>query len=213
MTEKSHFIDKMCSLNQHAKLMGNQVTLKRLKQLGIFSASDARRKIDLPKSTLSRLVKKGLILRVGRGRYLHPQANVPAESVDYAVACAKFGPKSVIGGLTALFHYHLVEQVPQNIWVIVPPAKMSRDKLYRCLRSKNSFRHGITDRGIYRITNVERTLIEALHFSSKIGLRIVIQAIRRALEQGLTTERKLGVIAEQLKLKSTLLKHWEYVVE
>ena len=187
--------------------------LVQLKKLGIFTPDAAKRKYGLSQSMLSRLVNDGLLLRASSGYYIHPQSILPAESVDYAVACSRFGPKSVIGGLTALFHYHLIEQVPQNIWIIVPPSKMSRNKIYRCLRAKKYLKYGIEDNSYFRITSLERTLIESLNFSSKIGIRIVIQAIRRAIADGLTTEKKLGVMAERLKMRSALHKYWEYIAQ
>ena len=44
---------------------------------------------------------------------------------QWNVACARFGPRSLIGGMTALFHYHLIPQVPNQVWVVVPPEKKS----------------------------------------------------------------------------------------
>lgn len=193
--------------------MDTRKKMVKLKKLGVFTPDTAKKRHGLSQSMLYRLVSEGSLLRAGSGYYIHPQSKLPAESVDFAVACSRFGPKSIIGGLTALSHYHLIEQVPQNIWIIVPPSKMSRNKLYRCLRAKKYFRYGIEDNGFYRITSLERTLIEALKFSSKIGIRIIIQAIRKAIADGLTTEKKLGVMAEQLKMKSALHKYWEYIVQ
>ena len=34
-----------------------------------------------------------------------------------------FGNEAVIGGLSALSYYNLIEQVPLNIWVLTPPSK------------------------------------------------------------------------------------------
>ncbi len=193
--------------------MDSKRQLVQLKKIGVFTPDTAKKKYGLSQTMLSRLASEGSLLRASNGYYIHPQSKLPAENVDYAVACSRFGPKSVIGGLTALFHYHLIEQVPQNIWIIVPPSKMSRNKIYRCLRSKKYLKYGIEDNGCFRITSLERTLIESLNFSSKIGIRIIIQAIRRAIADGLTSEKKLGVMAERLKMRSALHKYWEYIAQ
>ena len=99
-----------------------------------------------------------------------------------------------------------------QIWVLAPPDKSDHNSFYRPLRTKNSYVHGIEQRDFYRITNIERTLIEALRFSSKIGPRIAINAARKALQQKMTSESKLGEMAKKMKLRSVLEKYWEAIV-
>lgn len=193
-------------------MRNTSATIKRLKKTGLFSAAIASAKFGVSQPTLSRWVKAGLIERVGRGLYQHPEADFNIEYLDFAVACATFGRKSAIGGLSALFFYGLIEQVPTQIWIIVAPEKRNSKSLYRCLRTQTSFRFGIEKKDSFYITNIERTLIESLKFASKIGPRIVIQAIRKAIQQGLTTEVKLGQMARRLKLHKTLEKYWESIV-
>lgn len=87
--------------------------------MGVFRVEDAAR-IGIPKTTLNRRVDTGEVIRVGRGLNLHAKSRLHPTKINFAVACATFGPKSVIGGITALFHYDLIEQVPITIWVLVP---------------------------------------------------------------------------------------------
>ena len=193
-------------------MKNTSATLKRLKKIGMFKVTIATSKFGVSQPTLSRWVKAGLIERVGRGLYQHPEADLNIEYLDFAVACATFGRDSAIGGLSALSYYKLIEQVPAQIWIIVAPEKRNSKSLYRCLRTLTSFRHGIEKKNTFYITNIERSLIESLKFASKIGPRIVIQATRRAIQQGLTTEVKLGQMARRLKLHKTLEKYWEAIV-
>ena len=183
-----------------------------LKHLVFFTFQTATRKVKVSQATFARWVKNGLIFQAGRNLYYHPEAKIRAETLHFVVACRKFGPKSAIAGLSALFHYRLVEQVPEQIWVLVPPSKISRNPLYRCIRSKTTIKHGIDTFDSYRITNLERTLVEAFKFATKIGPRIAIQASRTALKEGLTTEKKLAQMAENLKLTKVFRKYWESVV-
>lgn len=186
--------------------------INALKTLGVFTVDDARRKVGVSQSTLSRWVKNGLIKRVRKGFYLHPAAKIAVDEQDFVVACLKFGPRSAIGGLSALFYYGLIDEVPNQIWILVSPNRVDRNPLYRCLRTKVSLRVGIEKRDSYRMTNLERTLIEAMRFATKIGERVVLQATRKALQEGLTTETKIGQMASELKLRSTLEKYWEAIV-
>src|SRR3989344_2895265 len=83
--------------------------LDALKEKGVFQLKDAK-KLGISQSSLSRLVASGKILRVESGLYLHPDSSLEGVERDYVVACMKFGSGSVIGGMTALFHYHLIEE-------------------------------------------------------------------------------------------------------
>jgi predicted transcriptional regulator of viral defense system len=182
-----------------------------LKTLGIFSTSEA---IDagISQPTLSRLATSGKIIRLEHGLYIHPHAGLDPLELDFAIACAKFGPKSAIGGISALFRHQLISQVPNQIWVIVPASSKTRNPLYRCIRTKNSPAVGIEDHGIYRITNLERSIIEAFQFSGKIGLEIAISAARHAVHHGLTTDKKLQTMGNQLGAINPFNKYWEAVV-
>lgn len=190
--------------------MSNQIS--KSKSLGLLTARQMQKHLGISQATLSRLVKEGKVHRLGHGIYAHPATEIPPEEIDFAVACARFGPNSAIGGLTALFHYGLTNQPPSQIWVIAPPEKSDHNKFYRALRTKTSPTEGINEFRFYRMTNIERTIIEALHFSTKLGLRTAIGAARSALQQKLTTEKKLGEMATKLKLRPVLEKYWESIV-
>ena len=178
---------------------------------GLFTVSEAEKQ-GVSHQTLYRWLKEGSVQRVRRGTFIHSSSTLPPEEQDLAVACVKFGPKSAIGGLTALYHYGLIEQVPQQIWVVVPSNRKTVEGIYHCLRITTSLKEGIEDRGHYRITNIERTLLEALKFATKIGPRIAIQATRKAIQEGQTNESKLGKMADKLKLRRVLEKYWEAIV-
>lgn len=184
-----------------------------LEKIGLFTAKEAWRKKRVSQPTLSRWVKSGSIERVARGFYLHPDSDFDPVTLDFSVACAKFGPHSAIGGLSALYHYGLIEQAPNQVWISIPAKRIGRNPFYRCLRTKMSPDIGIVTNGNYRITTVERALFEAMKFGSKIGPRVAINAVRRALKEGKTTELKLGQMAKRLKLRPVLEKYWEAIVE
>lgn len=177
----------------------------------IFRANEAKR-CGVPKTTLLRLVSAGEVERIGRGLYILKSNKIKPQELDYVVACAKFGPKSVIGGVTALFHYNLIEQVPRSIWVLVPYEKKTTDRFYRCIRTKASPTIGVVERTGYRITGIERSIIEAFRYSSKIGLRTAVQAMKGALSQKLTSENKIYEMARAMKLENFIIKYWETII-
>lgn len=183
-----------------------------VKNLGIVTAKQIQKKLGISQPTLSRWVKNGELLKLSHGFYVHPKFEIPPEELDFAVACAKFGSKSTIGGLTALFHYGFTEQPPAQVWVVVPPLKAYSSTYYRTLRTKTSSKVGIDTFQFYRITSIERSIVEALKFSTKIGPRIAINAARTALREGKTTEKKLGEMAKKMKSRSAFEKYWEAIV-
>lgn len=185
--------------------------LAQLSKRGVSTLEDARQ-AGLSQATLSRLVSSGKLLRVEHGLYLHPDSPIDPEVRDLSVACAYLGSGAVIGGMTALAHYGLIEEVPRRIWVIVPQERKTTNSLYRCIRTQTSPRIGVTEEGAYRITNLERTLVEALRYASKIGLRVALRAVRTAILQGRTTEKKILNQAKKLGLENHVVKYWEAIV-
>ena len=192
----------------------DKVIHKKLQSMGLFKPDEVQKKIGISQSTLSRWVDKGFINHVSRGLYIHPQSSVLPEYLDFAIACSHFGFKSAIGGLSALFYYGLIEQAPEQVWLIVPPSRKdeSNQKKYKCLRTQTSLRIGIDKKKYFKITNVERTLLEAMKFATKIGQRTAISSARKALKEGLTTEKKLAQMSSRLKMKNVLEKYWEAII-
>ena len=91
----------------------------RLPKKKLFSTEQAQR-YGVSQQTLSRLTKRGELLRVAHGLFLHPNSTWPLDmEIDWAIAKVIFGPNSYIGGLTALFHYNLIDSPQQAVWVTV----------------------------------------------------------------------------------------------
>lgn len=182
----------------------------KLKKMGVFTLSQAEQ-MGVSQQELSRLVLGEKIKRISRGIYLHPEADLE-DDVGFQIACAKFGPKAVIGGLSALFHYNLIEQVPGHTWVLVPTDRKTRELGYKLIRTKVSLDKSVISEKGYRIVSIERAILEGLKFITKIGERTAVKAARDALANGKTNELKLGKVAKELGLESTLTKHLEVIV-
>lgn len=202
LIEKCHF-----SRNHEESMSPQQET--KIKKLGVFTLAQAEA-LGITQQALSRLVKAGRIKRVGRGIYLHAKATV-SQDVGFQIACAKFGSESAIGGLSALFYYGLAEQVPGQVWVLVPQDKRSMERGYRLIRTKVDLDKEITEKHGYKIATVERAVLEGLKLSSKIGERTAITAARKAIAKRLTTESKLGKAAQELGLETVLARYFEAI--
>ena len=192
----------------------NTEKVSQLARLGVFNSQEAREQTSISQPTLYRLEKEGLIEKVARGLFVHPEANIDYEYLDYIIACKRFGTEAVIGGLSALSHYNLIEQVPTNIWVLAPPSKTKSivQKKYRLIRTKLSLKVEVIEENQFKIVSLERSLIEGLKHDSKLGEGLVFGAIQKALKSKLTTESKLSKAARKLSLMSVLEKKWELIV-
>lgn len=79
------------------------------------------------------------------------------------------------------------------------------------MRTKSDLKIGILSKDGYRIVSLERALIEALKFSSKIGERTALKAVRTAIAKKLTNEVKLGKMAKELGLNSVFRRYFEAI--
>jgi len=181
-----------------------------IKKLGVFTLAQGKA-LGISQQELSRLVAAKDLVRLRRGVYLHPDADLDRD-VGFQIAYSIFGPDSAIGGLSALYHYNLAEQVPGEIWVVVPPDKKTRVKGYKLIRTKTRLDQEIVNEKGYRIVSIERAVLEALKYITKIGERTAIKAARESLTKGKTTEAKLARAAKRLGLESVLAKHLEVIV-
>ena len=144
--------------------------------LRIFSLREALQ-TGLTRRTISKKVSNGEFLKIGHGIYLNTQAKIPFEYIDFILAHHKFGSHSIIGGLSALFYHGLIEQAPQQIWVIVPQNIRTKEQKYRLIRTKIVSEKEVEITRFFRITNLNRSIVEAFQYSSKIGIRQAIFAI------------------------------------
>lgn len=186
-------------------MSGYNRILNRIKNKGLFTLYDLC-SLGLSQSTVSRLVASGELRRVSYGIYAHTETDLDYENLDFMIACKKFGEHSVVSGLSALYRYNLIEQVPQQVWVLVDYRKQTKDKLYRLIRTKDYKQAGIVNKKYYRITNVERTLLEILKMQGKVGSSIVINAFKNAVNTQTASIKSLMSMADRIDCKNTLVK-------
>jgi predicted transcriptional regulator of viral defense system len=182
----------------------------KLKKKKIFTLTEAE-SIGLSRQDVAKLVKEGKLLRMERGIFSHPKAKVDRE-IDFQIACTKLGSDVVVGGLSALFFYNLIEQVPQQVWVLVPQNKKTKSRFYRLIRTKTPLDKGIIEADGYKIVSLERAIIEGFKLATKIGERTAIKAARSAIQQNQTTLKKIGNTAREIGLNSYFTRNFETII-
>lgn len=172
----------------------------------LFSGTEAA-KHGLNRAALKRLCDTGLIVRLENGVFKKENFEIDPEMEEYAIACAKMGPDSYIAGLTALSFHSLLNFVPKNIWVAA--GKNKRSSNYRVIRSEVDMQGVEIVENLVRMAGVERALVDAFRYSTKMTLEHCFLAAGRAFKSGLSSPAKVLSLARKLSLEKFILKHWE----
>jgi hypothetical protein len=172
----------------------------------LFSGTEAA-KHGLNRAALKRLCDSGVLSRLENGVFKKQSVDIDPEIEEYAIACAKMGPGSYIAGLTALSYHNLLNFVPKEIWVAA--GKNKRSSTYRIIRSEVNMQGVEIIEGILRVASVERALVDAFRYSTKMTLEHCFLAAGRAFKSGLSSPAKVLRLARILSLERFILKHWE----
>lgn len=165
-----------------------------------FSLAEAL-SYGLSKSYLTRMVKAGLLERLGRGVYQVSSADPEKREELYHIATLRCGTPSAICLLSALDHYHLTDQIPKRTWMLVPASKRVRASDLKLIRSRNPhWKIGIRKTRQYWITTLDRTLIDCIVYMRLIGSQVALSALKLAIGQNKTKPGTLYDLAKKMKV-------------
>lgn len=176
------------------KIGNSPVTRKELERLGIS------------RNVLESLIKEDRLLRVGRGVYQLPSIELNHESL-YRAATKRIKGRSAVCLMSALSHYNLTDEIPKQTWLLVDANGRSYHKDIRLYRSRSpNWKIGIVKADGYRITSLERTIVDAISLKKKFG-NLGIEALKRALREKLTTASKVMDMASKLDIDKLVLPY------
>lgn len=140
----------------------------------------------LPRVALTRLVRQGMLTRVGRGLYARPDRTVSEHGTLAEVA--RKHPQAIVCLLSALRVHDLTTQSPFEVWLAIPNKARAPKLEYPPLRimrfSGTALTDGIEDHQVdgvtVRVTNVARTVADCFKFRNKIGLDVAMEALQEA---------------------------------
>jgi predicted transcriptional regulator of viral defense system len=170
-------------------------------------------------SILTRMVKSGVLEKVGPGRYRLPKSPRTTEYHDLAAATAAV-PRSVICMVSALRFHDLGTQLPAEVWIAVPRGTRVPRVLAPPLRvvhiSPPVFDLGIEEHRIegqtVRIYSVARTVVDCFRFRNKIGLDVALEALTDAWRSKRLKLDELNRIAKKLRVQRVMQPYLETVV-
>lgn len=192
----------------------HQQILKLAAERGLIRSRDLDR-YKLPRVALSRMVRQGLLQRVGRGLYALPDRAV-SENFGLAEIATKY-PQSIVCLLSALRFHELTTQSPFEVWLAIPNKAYTPKMAYPPLRvvrlSGASLVEGVEERVVdgvsVRVTNVARTVADCFKFRNKIGLDVAMEALQEAWRGKRVTMDELWRYAKLCRVANVMRPYME----
>jgi predicted transcriptional regulator of viral defense system len=140
----------------------------------------------LPRVALTRLVRQGLLTRVGRGLYAIPGRSV-SEHGSIAEVALKH-PQAIVCLLSALRFHDITTQSPFEVWLAIPNKARAPRMDYPPLRivrfSETAMDEGVEEHLVdgvpVRVTCLARTVADCFKYRNKIGLDVALEALHES---------------------------------
>lgn len=184
---------------------------------GVLTMSEAIKK-GIHRRELYALRDRGDLEVVNRG--LYRLVDMPDPSLPDFIPVAKKIPHGVICLISALAFHEITTQIPHFVYVALPskahrPAISHPPMRYfwynQKLLSTGAEKHSIDGCSVM-IFNVEKTLVDCVKFRNKIGMDIVLEALKMYWQRGRTDLDKLFEYAKLFRVEKILKPIMETIV-
>jgi predicted transcriptional regulator of viral defense system len=167
---------------------------------------------------LTRLVADGTLERVGRGRYRLASAEITEH--HGLVLAAAAAPAGVICMLSALSFHGIGTQLPAEVWLAIERGKtaprIAKLRLRIVRYSRRAFSEGIEvheiERQSVRVYSVAKTLADLFKARNRVGLDVVLEALREAWRDRRFTMDDLDRAARVCRVERVLRPYVEGIV-
>lgn len=188
--------------------------LRLAKEQGILRPRDLEEH-EIPRRYASLLAHAGLLRRVGRGLYVHPDTPM-TENHSFALV-GKRAPEAVICLLSALRFHEITTQIPSEVWIAVHPKSRPPQISELSLRvvrfSGPALNEGFETHEIegvlVRITSVAKTVADCFKYRNKIGRDVAVEALRDALNNHRTSVSEIARYAGICRVTQVLRPYLE----
>lgn len=186
------------------------------KERGLVRARDLAQ-LGAAGGTLQQLIKKGHLLRVGRGVYAPADRAHPAHE-DLAPLAIQH-PNLVFCILTALQLHGLTTQSPHEVWVAIGQKARAPKSAHPPLHvvRMSDVAYGVTSvlvDGVVSIpvTDVAKTIADCFKFRNKIGIDVALEALREGWHQKKFTMDELWQAAIHCRVANVMRPYLESLV-
>ena len=158
----------------------------------------------ISKNVIHSMLKAGIIARVYRGIYALTDTELDQEFY-FRCATLKAGDESYISTISAYIYYELSDHVGRKVWISVHADCRRNEKWLRTIRVRNLYPEiGITKKTGYRISNIERTIVDGFRYQKLVGLRQAADAYKNAILKKRTTPARVYEMAGLLRAEKSV---------
>ena len=191
--------------------MRNTTIIDELQKSGGFiKASEVKTRGEYEQ--LRRAAEEGTLLRLRNGVYVETSA-----LANNMVDVERIVPGGVLCLYSAFAHYGLSTQVPSSFCIAIEAKRKLRLPDYPIIDlyywKKENLEFGITQKDlsgyVVRITDLERTVCDAVKYRNKIGLDVCGEVIDNYLKMDTRNISLLNEYASRLRLRTILTKYLE----
>lgn len=190
--------------------------LEIAREVGVVTAADLAPD-HVPHTYLSRMERRGRLVRLGRGLYSLPETDL-GEHLSLVVA-SRAVPHGVVCLLSALRFHDMTTESPFEVWMAVD-RKARRPHIegvpLRIVRFSGA---GLTfgvdvhhvEKVELRVTNPARTVADCFKYRNKIGLDVALAALRIYRERRLGSTDDLWNAARAVRVGTVIRPYLEAV--
>jgi predicted transcriptional regulator of viral defense system len=174
--------------------------------------------LGIRRDYLAKLLREGLVERVGRGIYTLP--GIEATEYHSLAEASKRVPKGMVCLLSALRFHGLTTQNPSRVWMAIDrKARLPEldTPLVQLVRfSGAALDHGIEEHTIegvpVRVYNPAKTVADCFKYRNKIGPDVALEALRDCWKQRRATMDQLWDAAETCRVAKIMRPYLESLV-
>jgi predicted transcriptional regulator of viral defense system len=176
---------------------------------GILTMSEALA-LGIHRRELYALRDSGDLEVISRG--LYRLVSIPEPSLPDFIPIAKKVPQGVICLISALALHEITTQIPHFVYVALPNMAHKPAIGYPPMRyfwyTEKLLTTGVETRTIdgytFKVFDVEKTLIDCVKFRNKIGMDVVLEALKMYWKKGKTNLDKLFEYAKLFRVEKVL---------
>jgi len=193
-----------------------EIVLQLARRRGAIRAR-ALEPLGIPRAVLSRLVARGELIRVDRGLYVHPEADL-TEHHTLAEVLLRV-PHAVVNLLSALAFHGLTTEQPHAVWIALPrnaqAPRLDYPPLQLTWAPERLLQLGVDIHEIegipVPITSPARTVADCFKFRSRVGLEVAIEALRDYRRAHRTEGDALWAMARQCRVATVMRPYLEAI--
>lgn len=209
---KRKYLPTLLSMNAKQKA----VTLFKKNQ-GLLRTAEAMR-LGVHPRIIYQLRDEGLLEQLAKGVY--KLVEVPDFPEPDLVLVSKKIPRAVICLISALAYHEITTQIPHFVYIAIPTKSRQSRLDYPPIRyfhySEKVYNAGVETKLIggypVKIYNIEKTLADCIKFRNKIGMDVVIEALKMYWQRKGTQINKLYEYAKLNRVEKILQPIMETIV-